>query len=216
MYCPIILRFNRPLDNRRQGCAASGAPNARIVQRTCILRYLRGHRLRTRAMIGRVKSDRLLDFAHIPVGVLSQAYEHYLHSHAPLQQRKEGGYYTPRLIADLMVRGAFHALRRDEIAYRAKILDPAAGAGVFLITAFRQLVAERWRHDKRRPDTKMLRRILYSQIVGFDINEAALRFAALGLYLISIELDPHPEPLPKLRFEKSPRNGLTQDWRRPQ
>ena len=77
------------LHNRRQGCAASGAPNARIVQRTWIPRYLRGHRLRTRAMIGRVKSDRLLDFAHIPVGVLSQAYEHYLHSHAPLQQRKE-------------------------------------------------------------------------------------------------------------------------------
>ena len=142
-----------------------------------------------------------LDFAHIPVGVLSQAYEHYLHRHAPIKQRKEGGYYTPRLIADLMVRGAFHAFRRDDGAHRAKILDPAAGAGAFLITAFRQLVAERWRHDKKRPDTKTLRKILYSQIVGFDINEAALRFAALGLYLMSIELDPHPEPLRKLRFE---------------
>lgn len=46
-----------------------------------------------------------LDFAHIPVGVLSQAYEHYLHRHAPERQRREGGYYTPRPIADLMVRG---------------------------------------------------------------------------------------------------------------
>ena len=31
---------------------------------------------------------------------------------------------------------------------QAKVLDPAAGAGVFLVSAFRQLVAERWRHDE--------------------------------------------------------------------
>jgi hypothetical protein len=142
-----------------------------------------------------------LDFCHIPVGVLSQAYEHYLHRHTPNKQRKEGGYYTPRLIANLMVRGSFHALRRENESHRAKVLDPAAGAGVFLLTAFRQLIAERWRHDGERPDTRILREILYKQITGFDINESALRFAALGLYLLSIELDPHPEPIKKLRFK---------------
>ena len=86
------------------------------------------------------------------------------------------------------------------------MLDPAAGAGVFLVSAFRQLVAERWLHDEKRPDTHTLREILYGQIVGFDINEAALRFAALGLYLMSIELDPEPEPIEKLRFEKNLRD----------
>jgi hypothetical protein len=142
-----------------------------------------------------------LDFAYIPVGVLSQAYEHYLREHAPDKQHLEGGYYTPRIIADMLVRGAFHALRRDGVAHEARVLDAAAGAGVFLITAFRELVSERWRHDHRRPDTKTLRDILYGQITGFDINESALRFAALGLYLASIELDPNPEPVEKLRFE---------------
>lgn len=142
-----------------------------------------------------------LDFAYIPVGVLSQAYEHYQRQHTPEQQAREGGYYTPRPIADLMVRGSFHALRRDGLAHRTRILDPAVGAGVFLITAFRELVAERWRHDGRRPDTKILRDILYKQLAGFDINEAGLRFAALGLYLLSIELDPDPEPVQKLSFE---------------
>ena len=142
-----------------------------------------------------------LDFAHIPVGVLSQAHEHYLRAHAPKKQRKEGGYYTPRAIADMIVRGAFHALERDGIAHKAGILDPAVGGGVFLITAFRQLVAARWRHDRVRPDTKTLREILYHQITGFDVDESALRFAALGLYLVSIELDPRPEPIEKLRFD---------------
>jgi hypothetical protein len=141
-----------------------------------------------------------LDFSQIPVGVLSQAYECYLSKHDAEKQRREGGYYTPSHIADLMVRAAFQAIQDNGKAHLAKVLDPAAGAGVFLLTAFRQIVAERWRHDRRRPNTKVLRSILYRQIVGFDVNESALRFAALGLYLMSIELDPHPEPLRKLRF----------------
>lgn len=142
-----------------------------------------------------------LDFAHIPVGVLSQAYELYLRSHAPARQRREGGYYTPRPIADLMVRASFRALERQDACHKAKVLDPAAGAGVFLLTAFRELVAESWRLEGKRPDTSALRSVLYNQIVGFDINEAALRFAALGLYLMSIELDPNPRPVDKLRFK---------------
>ncbi|MFT2095120.1 HsdM family class I SAM-dependent methyltransferase [Acidiphilium multivorum] len=141
-----------------------------------------------------------LDFAHIPVGVLSQAYELYLRSHAPEKQRKEGGFYTPRPIADLLVRASFRALERDNSSATARVLDPAAGAGVFLLTAFRELVAARWRADGKRPDTPRLREILYDQITGFDINEEALRFAALALYLISIELDPQPQPVDKLRF----------------
>nr|VFK08954.1 MAG: Type I restriction-modification system, DNA methylase subunit [Candidatus Kentron sp. LPFa]VFK27446.1 MAG: Type I restriction-modification system, DNA methylase subunit [Candidatus Kentron sp. LPFa] len=142
-----------------------------------------------------------LDFAHIPVGVLSQAYEQYMRDHLPKKQQKEGSYYTPRAIVESMTSGAFHALGREGKAHEAKVLDPAAGGGVFLISTFRRLVAERWDHDKNRPDTRTLREILYNQITGFDINEEALRFAALGLYLISIELDPDPEPVEKLRFE---------------
>lgn len=142
-----------------------------------------------------------LDFSHIPVGVLSQAYELYLREHTPSRQRREGGFYTPRPIADLMVRASFRALERSGAVPHAKVLDPAAGAGVFLLTAFRELVAGRWRADGKRPGTKVLRSILYSQIRGFDVNEAALRFAALGLYLMSIELDPNPKPVDKLRFQ---------------
>ena len=143
-----------------------------------------------------------LDFAHIPVGVLSQAYELYLREHAPTKQKREGGYFTPRPIADLMVRASFRALERRETGASVRVLDPAVGGGIFLLTAFRELVAEHWRADGRRPDTHVLRQILYEQMVGFDINEAALRFAALGLYLLSIELDPDPRPVDKLRFER--------------
>ena len=142
-----------------------------------------------------------LDFAHIPVGVLSQAYELYLRKHAPAKQKREGGYFTPRPIAELMVRASFRALGRRDTGQSARVLDPAVGGGIFLLTAFRELVAEHWRADGKRPDTAALRRILYKQMVGFDVNEAALQFAALGLYLLSIELDPNPKPVDKLRFD---------------
>ena len=142
-----------------------------------------------------------LDFAHIPVGVLSQAYELYLRKHARSKQRREGGYFTPRPIAELMVRASFRALERRDAGKAAKVLDPAVGGGIFLLTAFRELVAEHWRADGKRPDTDALRQVLYKQVVGFDINEAALRFTALGLYLLSIELDPNPQPVDKLRFD---------------
>ena len=142
-----------------------------------------------------------LDFAQIPVGVLSQAYELYQREHAPTRQKREGGYFTPRPIAELMVRAAFAALGRRGTAKSARVLDPAVGGGIFLLTAFRELVAERWSADGKRPDTDALRQILCDQLVGFDINEGALRYAALGLYLLSIELDPNPRPVDKLRFD---------------
>ena len=152
-------------------------------------------------MLGWKEQWGYLDFAHIPVGVLSQAYELYQREHAPIKQKREGGYFTPRPIAELMVRAAFRALGRRGAAKSARVLDPAVGAGIFLLTAFRELVAEHWAADGRRPDTDVLRRILYDQLVGFDINEGALRYAALGLYLLSIELDPDPRPVDKLGFD---------------
>ena len=149
-----------------------------------------------------------LDFAHIPIGVLSQAYEQYMRDHDNHAQKKEGSFYTPHFIVDLMVRGAFHALKADGVAHKAKVLDPAVGAGVFLVSSFQQLVKEKWQYSGKRPDTAELREILYNQITGFDINEGALRFASLGLYLISIELDPNPYPVEKLKFEQNLRGKV--------
>jgi hypothetical protein len=58
-----------------------------------------------------------LDFAQIPVGVLSPAYERYQRKHRSRAQRREGAYYTPRHIADLMIRAAFCELRRADTPY---------------------------------------------------------------------------------------------------
>jgi hypothetical protein len=59
----VSIGPSKPTLGIRQGRAASGARNARTVRRTWIRDNafsLHGHLLRTRAMVGRVKSDRLL------------------------------------------------------------------------------------------------------------------------------------------------------------
>jgi hypothetical protein len=139
-----------------------------------------------------------LDFGHIPVGLLSQVYEVHAHRTSPISAQKESVHYTPRAIAEYMVDEALFEL---EMPHRARVLDPAAGAGVFLVAAFRSLVAAWWRRYSKRPRTRTIRRILYNQLTGFDINESALRLSALSLYLTALELDPSPQPLSRLRFE---------------
>lgn len=149
-----------------------------------------------------------INLAHVPVGVLSQVYEGFVHRADPKKAKKDGVYYTPWRIAERMVGEAFAALRRENRAIDARVLDPAAGAGVFLHVCFRQLVYERLRAG-HEITTASLRSLLTDQLQGFDLSEGALRFAALGLYLLAIELDPEPEPVEKLRFPHLRQTTLT-------
>tara|TARA_B100000609_G_scaffold199532_1_gene203840 strand:+ start:7350 stop:10334 length:2985 start_codon:yes stop_codon:yes gene_type:complete len=143
-----------------------------------------------------------LDFGHIPVGVLSQVYEQQAQDWSPDTRRKKSIYYTPAPIAEFMVREVFLDLaeHEPEKAHKARVLDPAAGGGVFLICAFKELFSLRWETLQEIPSTDEIREILYNQLTGFDIERSALRLTALSLYLTAIELDPNPYPLKKLRF----------------
>ena len=98
-----------------------------------------------------------LDFAHIPVGVLSQVYESFSHRADPLTARDTSVHYTPRTIAGLMVEEAF-AATKDKAD--AKVLDSSCGAGIFLVLAFRRLVREQW-NGGERPKTSVSRAQIY-------------------------------------------------------
>ena len=141
-----------------------------------------------------------MNFAHIPVGVLSQVYESYSHWVEGEEAKQASVHYTPLAIARLMVDQSFGPGAVKNPAH-ARVLDPACGAGVFLVLAFRSLVRKRWEHDEQPPDTKLIRQILTQQLTGFDVSESALRLAALSLYITAIEMDPEPRPVKKLRFD---------------
>lgn len=142
-----------------------------------------------------------VNFAHVPVGLLSEVYEAFAHDENAGDAKRDSIFYTPRHIAEFMVEEALAAL--GQVA-QPKVLDPAAGAGVFLVAAFRALVAREWSLTGRPPSRAVIRRILCEQLTGFDINDSALRLAELALYLTAIELDPEekPRPLSLLKFDR--------------
>ncbi|MCB9796150.1 MAG: N-6 DNA methylase [Alphaproteobacteria bacterium] len=145
-----------------------------------------------------------IDFAQIPVGVLSQVYERLVDRWDPEAAKSNSVHYTPRRIAEYMVGECFAALRLEgDVALdRVRVLDPSVGGGVFLVAALRELVAARWRQLGHPPNSAELRRILYEQLAGFDVNEPALRLTSLALYLAVIELDQEPRPLDHLKFKQ--------------
>lgn len=140
-----------------------------------------------------------LHFAYMPVGLLSQVYEAYIHHFEAPTAKKQSVYYTPRHLAEYVVDHALAMLGPD--AHKARVLDPAAGGGVFLLAAFRRLVQGRWRATGKQPTTKVIRKILNTQLVGIDINPAARQLSALALYLTALELDPDVGKLRHLKFD---------------
>jgi hypothetical protein len=151
------------------------------------------------------------NFAHIPIGVLSQVYETFSRQWDEEHAQEASVYYTPKNIAKLLVDEAFAGLKQPA---EAMVLDPACGAGVFLVLAFRQLIRECWKKEGRRPDTRTIQRILYKQLRGFEVSESALRLSALALYISAIEVNGTPRPPRSLRFPRPLRDEVLYNFGR--
>lgn len=154
-----------------------------------------------------------LNFAHIPIGVLSQVYESFSEAWDPLLRKSTSVFYTPKNIARYLVDDAFEGIVEKR---NAQILDPSCGAGIFLVFAFRKLVAAQWERTGNRPDTKIIQSILYNQLCGFDVSESALRLAALSLYITAIELNESPHPPASLKFPKPLQGVVLFNHRKPE
>lgn len=146
-----------------------------------------------------------LDFDHLPIGLLSETYEELMYHFDESARHSTSVYYTPYHIAEYMVEEAFHDCSTGS---KTRMLDPACGAGVFLVATFRKLVELRFIESGKRPSRQQIRGILNNQLVGFDTNGHARTLAALALYLTALELDPRPAPVEALKFKKLEDNVL--------
>ena len=141
-----------------------------------------------------------------------------------LDQRKRGGiFYTSSLLSDFMAASALRSLlgerarigsdsedleaaldRRIEVLTGLRVLDPACGSGAFLVSSYREMLAELWRLQATRQslvgnrygdpldifeqaDRLNQASVLRECLFGVDLLPQAVEIAKLALWLQSAQ-----------------------------
>lgn len=127
------------------------------------------------------------DFSVIPVETISAIYEDFLSTEDAEGKRKEGAYYTPRHLAEMVVD---IAIADDPDWAKRRYLDCSCGSGIFLVTLFNRL-ASHWVFNNDdstyRKRAEALLKILHNQLCGMDIKRTACRIACFSLYLAFLD-----------------------------
>ena len=160
------------------------------------------------------------EFSALPVEILGRVYEQSLGKVVRLtashqanfeenpEVKKAGGvYYTPSTIVDSIVEQTVGRLLEGKTPKEAAgltVLDPACGAGSFLLGAYRRLLEWRLKKYEESPDkhkkelfqasggvwrltTAEKKRILLNNIYGVDIDPRAVEVTRLSLLLTVLE-----------------------------
>ncbi len=118
---------------------------------------------------------RLLETSPVPGRILEMA----LARKTPARRKEKGVFFTPRPIALFMVGEAISAWRKihpDPAALaKIRILDPACGAGEFLLAAFEILLELQNKFANGKSAAEWRRSIIENNLYGIDCDENALR-----------------------------------------
>ena len=117
------------------------------------------------------------DFNVVPTSLISSMYEHFYRAGT---DDNAGTHYTPPELVEFVLG---RVLTDEILDANPKICDPACGSGIFLVEAFRRLVAHASSAKGRALRPYELRELLLSRLVGVDVNPEAIRLAAFSLYL---------------------------------
>ena len=128
------------------------------------------------------------DFATIRTETLSAIYEMFLRNESENAGKQFGAFYTPPYVAD-------YTLDRleDQKPFNrgTRILDPAAGSGVFLVGAYRRVVEACLPQGVTQLPLDDLHDLMMNSVFAVELNETACHVAAFSLYLTMLDyVDP--------------------------
>ena len=126
-----------------------------------------------------------VSFAILRTETISAIYERFVSIEGSERRRDDGVFYTPPHLAD-------HVLDRVEavspIDERSRLLDPAAGSGIFLVGAFRRVM------EKHAPDggwhpghINRAKSLLLRTIHGIEKHPQAANVCRFSLYLTLLD-----------------------------
>jgi type I restriction-modification system DNA methylase subunit len=134
---------------------------------------------------------KLFDFSIIRIELLSEIYENFLSELDKKEKKNTGTFYTPPALVELILNEKL-PIKKEEINYNVKTLDPSCGSGIFLVQSFKRLV-KRYenKHKTKLNDFDVLVKILKTNIFGIEIDSKSIKVAAFSLYLALLDnLDP--------------------------
>ncbi len=137
------------------------------------------------------------DFSIIPIEFISNVYEHFIGEE---KQKKDGAYYTPTFLVDYVLKYTVDDyFKNNPNKYNCKILDPACGSGIFLVEAFRKIVAQYEKVMGKKVDKKVIKKLVKDNIFGIDYNKNALQISIFSLYLAMLDYQ-EPKDIENFKF----------------
>jgi hypothetical protein len=126
-----------------------------------------------------------VSFATLRTETISAIYELFLLIESPDEKDEEGAFYTPPFLVDYVLD---EVDRIRAFSSTSRVLDPAAGSGIFLVGAYRRIIersipARRWKASH----FQKARKLLEGAIFGIERNSQAANVARFSLYLTLLD-----------------------------
>src|SRR5579871_3658432 len=126
-----------------------------------------------------------VSFSTLRTETISAIYELFLFIENPGKKDEEGAFYTPPFLVDYVLD---ELDRIKAFTAKSRVLDPAAGSGIFLVGAYRRILE---REMPRRTWTpahfQKARRLLEDSIFAIEKNGQAANVARFSLYLTLLD-----------------------------
>lgn len=156
---------------------------------------------------------RLYSFNYLPIELISSIYEMFLEA-----DNSTGVAYTPSYLVSFMIDECMPINQPKE---RFKILDPACGSGIFLVSAYKRII-DWWRvsnYEKTgewilpgKENLNELKKLLKDSIYGVDIANEAVDLAIFSLSLTLCDILSPKVIWENLRFDDLSANVFGLDF----
>ncbi|MDQ6531996.1 Eco57I restriction-modification methylase domain-containing protein [Flavobacterium sp. LHD-85] len=156
---------------------------------------------------------RLYSFNYLPIELISSIYEMFLEA-----DNSTGVAYTPSYLVSFMIDECMPINHPKE---NFKILDPACGSGIFLVSAYKRII-DWWRvsnYEKTgewffpgKENLSELKSLLKDSVYGIDISNEAVDLAIFSLSLTLCDILSPKVIWENLRFDDLSNNVVGEDF----
>lgn len=156
---------------------------------------------------------KLYSFNYLPIELISSIYEMFLES-----DNSTGVAYTPSYLVSFMID---ECMPINQPKQDFKILDPACGSGIFLVSAYKRII-DWWRvsnYEKTgkwivpgKDNLEELKRLLKENVFGIDIANEAVDLAIFSLSLTLCDILSPKVIWENLRFDNLSDNVVVADF----